>query len=733
IPVMKDESWLLNYTLEDVVVDETAVPYRVASKLVKLFSEGNEVAYIARYRGDAHEGMSCDQIRQSFKVFMEAKELNKKVEKAIANVSTKIKSTADLQVALEQLKDARESADVLEVTHLYASARKTKAAIARELGLEEVAKVILQGQCVNLSRIVGSKPELKDMKTVVENVANALADLLNKLPETLEVVKKTSKMETGALLSVCCELSNKAKKWTEKDQSYRLLSNFNDYFNFKRDVRRVESYQILAMERGEEKGVLTWKVEVANADQLHPGHKLRIAPVHLDMFHSAFKDSINRLFIPKIQRLVRRQLLFRAEQTAISCFAHNLRQLFWREGVVAETVIALDPGFSACKAALLTSVGSVVETAEFGLKGKSFDRNGENLLKHWISRSGHGRVVVAIGNGKASFETQMAVAEMIRSGKFMPKDVKFCTVPENGASKYSVTPLAEQDLPNMPPTQRSAVSIGRRLIDPMAEYVKIEPKHLGMGMYQHSVNTKRLSETLELVVRECVSMRGVDVNLASVQLLEKVCGLNKKTAAGLVALREKMGRIQSREDIRNVKGLGMKSFEQCAGFLTVNIDSESCSDGPVNKKKKLCTEPLDKTIVHPSQYHSARKLLSRVGLTPSDLPCHDLQQKLRDLTNLPNEENAVRDLLCTDIKTLPPPDLMTDIRRIGSLKVGEEVIGRIMNQVEFGLFVDIGAEKSALAHRSTLCRPYPEVGTSLMFIITNVDEEKGRIAVRPSS
>nr|CDJ90270.1 Ribosomal protein S1 domain containing protein [Haemonchus contortus] len=327
----------------------------------------------------------------------------------------------------------------------------------------------------------------------------------------------------------------------------------------------------------------------------------------------------------------------------------------------------------------------------------------------------------------------MAVAEMIRSGKFMPKDVKFCTVPENGASKYSVTPLAEQDLPNMPPTQRSAVSIGRRLIDPMAEYVKIEPKHLGMGMYQHSVNTKRLSETLELVVRECVSMRGVDVNLASVQLLEKVCGLNKKTAAGLVALREKMGRIQSREDIRNVKGLGMKSFEQCAGFLTVNIDSESCSDGPVNKKKKLCTEPLDKTIVHPSQYHSARKLLSRVGLTPSDLPCHDLQQKLRDLTNLPNEENAVRDLLCTDIKTLPPPDLMTDIRRIGSLKVGEEVIGRIMNQVEFGLFVDIGAEKSALAHRSTLCRPYPEVGTSLMFIITNVDEEKGRIAVRPSS
>ncbi|VDO66368.1 unnamed protein product [Heligmosomoides polygyrus] len=252
--------------------------------------------------------------------------------------------------------------------------------------------------------------------------------------------------------------------------------------------------------------------------------------------------------------------------------------------------------------------GSVVETAEFGLHSKSFDAKGEALLKRWLGRSsGDGRAVIAIGNGKASFETQMAVAGMIRSGKFAPIDVKFCTVPENGASKYSITPLAEEDLPNMPPTQRSAVSIGRRLIDPMAEYVKIEPKHLGMGMYQHSVNAKKLSEALALVVRECVSMRGVDVNVASVQLLEKVCGLNKKTAAGLVALREKNGRILSREEIRTVKGLGAKSYEQCAGFLTVNVDCENSSDGPVKKRKKLSVEPLDKTIVHPSQYDTARK------------------------------------------------------------------------------------------------------------------------------
>ncbi|KJH40149.1 S1 RNA binding domain protein [Dictyocaulus viviparus] len=283
----------------------------------------------------------------------------------------------------------------------------------------------------------------------------------------------------------------------------------------------------------------------------------------------------------------------------------------------------------------------------------------------------------------------------------------------------------------MPPTQRSAVSIGRRLIDPMGEYVKIEPKHLGMGMYQHSVNKKKLSEALTLVVRECVSMRGVDVNVASVQLLENVCGLNKKTAAGIVALREQMGRIRLREDIKNVKGLGAKSYEQCAGFLIVNSNQEYDEDGPIAKKKKLISEPLDRTIVHPSQYHIARRLLLRIGCTPTDLPCPNLHRMLGRLDTLSSEEIVVRDLLCNEVKTLPPPDLMTDIRAVNSFKVGEKIFGRIANQVEFGLFVDIGTNKNALAHRSVLQQPYPEVGSSMMFVVTSVNEEKGRISIRP--
>ncbi|KAK6729824.1 hypothetical protein RB195_006713 [Necator americanus] len=354
---MHEEKWLLDCTLEDVLTDEVSIPHRVASKLVKLFAEGNEVAYIARYRADAHEGMSCDQIRHSFKVFNETKELNKKVEKAIANVTTKIKSEPDLKLAVERLKSSREIADINEITQLYASARKTKASIARELGLEEVAQGILEGKGFKLEQFAGSKPELKNLKIVEQHVANAMADLLNKMQETQDAVRRISKMETKVYLCICCELSNKAKKWTESDKSYRLISNFNDYLNFRKDARKVENYQILAMERGEENEVLTWKVEVAHAENEHPGNAIRVAYAHRELFETALKDSINRLFVPKIQRTIRRFLLGRAEEAAIACFAHNLRQLFWREGIVAESVIALDPGYSACKAALLTSTG----------------------------------------------------------------------------------------------------------------------------------------------------------------------------------------------------------------------------------------------------------------------------------------------------------------------------------------------------------------------------------------
>uniref|UniRef100_A0A158P8P8 YqgFc domain-containing protein n=1 Tax=Angiostrongylus cantonensis TaxID=6313 RepID=A0A158P8P8_ANGCA len=462
------EKWLLDYTLEDALVDEVSVPYRVASRLVKLFADGREVAYIARYRGDAHEGMTCDQIRQSFKVFTDVKYV--------------------CHVPFHFVQMARNVLSIL--FNCFCIMMKY---YFSEMGLEEVARDILEGKCVSLYMLIGySKGLICGLKIVEENTANAMADLLNKMPETVEAVLWIYRVNDGNLYPTAeCPL-------------YPCILSYPNFFVF------------------------------------------------------------------------RRHLVSRAEEAAISCFAHNLRHLFWREGVNSAFVIALDPGFSACKAALLTPTGTAPIHTYYIRRFDKLTGNAIPVLKEWAERAGDSPVVIAIGNGKASLETQQAIASMIRHRKFAPKDVKFCVVPEDGASKYSITPLAEKDLPNMPPTQRSAVSIGRRLIDPMGEYVKIDPKHLGMGMYQHSVNQKKLSEALSLVVRECVSMRGVDVNVASVQLLEKVCGLNKKTAAGIVALREQMGRIRSREDIKKVKGLGTKSYEQCAGDFSSCLIFSTC-------------------------------------------------------------------------------------------------------------------------------------------------------------
>uniref|UniRef100_A0A1I7WS15 S1 motif domain-containing protein n=1 Tax=Heterorhabditis bacteriophora TaxID=37862 RepID=A0A1I7WS15_HETBA len=478
---MSSDEWVLDCSLHELIADEVSIDYSIAGRVVELFNDGNEVAYVARYRKDACGDMTCDQLRRAFKTFNEAKELNKKVGKAIANLTTKIKSENEQKQAIKGLKSARELADVCDITQLYASGRKTKADKARELGLEDVSRDILNGGIVEMSRLVNRSIGLKDIETVEENVVYIIAELLNKMSETIELVKKMlgitqnlknvlvlniyicsyilvlfrSHLDSNAVIFVSCELSSKAKKWTVIDKEYSLITHFKDYTKFNRNIQNVENYQVLAMDRGEDKGVLTWKIEVKDIGREHPGKRLRIGKPHINLVQKALKDSISRLFIPKIQRSVRRFLLARAEQAAITCFSRNIGQLFAQEGIQLYNIIALDPGFSACKAAFLAPNGSVLETAEFKLCGHLFDMKGSTILRRWADHSKPG-LLIAIGNGKASLETQFAVSVMIKEGKFGKADVKFCVVPENGASKYSITPLAENELPHLPPTQRSA-------------------------------------------------------------------------------------------------------------------------------------------------------------------------------------------------------------------------------------------------------------------------------------
>ncbi|CAD6184518.1 unnamed protein product [Caenorhabditis auriculariae] len=725
--------WVLDKSISEFIEEEVAIDLPRAAKIVNLFKEGNEVAYVARYRGDVHGNMTCEQLRRAFEVFNEANNLNKKALKALNSIEAKIENSEEKQAVLSMIKACSDSNDITEVTKMYSSGgKKTKAAQARELGFEEVAREIIRGAHVDLARYVGEQTD--SLEKVMEQVKISLADLLNKLQETVEAAKRISKLETRVRLIITAAVAPKTKKALEKGDgtAQEAVDHFKQYLEFKKEARWVQNYQILALERAEEREALAWKVEVNGEDakREHPTTRTRVHPAHVNLFHDAVEYSIAKLFIPKVQRATRRFLIGRAEQAAIQCFSRNVGQLFARSAVPPSHIVALDPGFSACKAAFLSPTGAVIATDEFGLRNKGFDPKGVGLLRKWAESSRQGssassNLLIAIGDGKASYETQCAVADMIKRKDFGPTlDVSFCVVPENGASKYSITDLAEEDLPGMPPTQRSAVSIGRRVIDPMGEYVKIEPRHLGMGMYQHSVNTGKLTEALEQAVRERVSMRGVNVNSASEHLLRYVCGLNKKTAAGVVALREKLGRISSRSELLQVKGLGKTSFTQCA-------------EPPKKKAKKCSTEsdwnPLDGTIVHPDQYELAKSVLNKVGLDWSnfDPNSNELVNRLIGFNEFKDEERIVVELFCTKPHTLPPPPFMKEVRKMASLRVGETVIGRIVNQTDFGLFVDIGVEKSALAHKSKLVAPYPEVGSSVNFRIESVDTSRGRIGIVP--
>ncbi|CAJ0946627.1 unnamed protein product, partial [Mesorhabditis belari] len=729
----------VDWSVGDLVAEQCGLDRDQARRVCKLFDEGCEVPFVARYRVTQTGHMTCEEVRKSFEAYKNAKELEKKVTKAITQIRSKTEGD-ELRKAIEALNQARDSSEILSVTKQFAEKKTTKAGVAKELGLEPAAIEIFNGKSLNLMRFVDKK-DLKDLKTIEGHLSNLLAHIINKQTKTTEVVQKISHLETKARIFVQGQLSAKAKKAVNGDGLYEQIANFQSYINFSAGVLQIHNHQILALERGEERGVLTWSLKIDNPLQEHPLRFWKVHQNHVQLFQNALNDSVTRLFEPRLQRAVRRFLVQRAERAAIECFARNLRQLFAQSPLIGYHIIALDPGYKMCKLAFLSPLGEVIDTFETPFRGGEFTKECLQRIGEWCHRVHGKQTAIAIGNGAASKETQQAVARFIKEKR--GSGLRFCVVPENGASKYSVTPLAEEELPKLPPTLRSAVSIGRRLLDPMGEYVKIEPQHLGLGMYQHSVSEKRLAEALRESVREAVSLRGVNVNKASVQLLQQVCGLNKTTAAGIVSLRKKEP-IGSREALRKVKGLGEKAFEQCAGFLI--IDQKDLSDGnrgedegngeePVKKRKKIEksmksgeTDPLDATMVHPSQYEMAKRLLNLANVEASEILMKDAKDTLKRLTNLSEDEQVVRDLMLAEQELTPPPPLQKEIRSIGSLQVGETFWGRVQNNTDFGTFVDVGAERDGLIF-GTKDSP-PPIGSMLRVTISGVDLQRGRVQLR---
>ncbi|EFO23916.2 transcription accessory protein [Loa loa] len=730
----------VQWTVDEFIALEMGFPTNVARSLVQLFEDGCEVPFIARYRRHLIGDATPDDLRHAVETFKNAKAIKAKAEKLLKRADAEIENGA----LKESVKDAlSKTMDAGELDSLFEPFKKAKkgslASRAAELGVGEICQRLCRSEYVDLQRFVGSKPELSVLTKVEEETVHLLSHDLHRLEETQNLLQKLAELNNhlNVRLKVKSTLTRKAKALKETDKNFSLLDHFKLYLNFEKDVRFVQPFQILALERASSKEIINWKIVVDDSiSSIHPGLKLKFHPNHVDLLKKAVQDSTKRFLIPSIERKVRKKLLDQAENSAIDCFAKNLRELLLTAPLKGYAVLAIDPGYSnGCKCALVNDNGDLLQTAVFHFRRLDAmrwapDEQAEELLKTLASKALDSPFVIAIGNGTASRETQIFIASLIQRGVIA---AKFCVVSECGASIYSTTELAAKELSGIDINLRSAVSLARRIIDPISEYVKIAPKHLGVGLYQHSVNEKRLDEMLDIVVRECVSNVGVDVNVASLQVLQRVSGLNKKTAANIIKYRQDNGGIKSREELKSISGIGPKCFEQCAGFLYVYNSVRL--DAPVRKKAKLLNEynPLDATPVHPESYEIAKQILEYAGADLTHVGRNSLFKMLAVIEQRIKERGpewvVVWELLSNPFVRRNAPVLLTNVVEMKSLKVGDILEGIVRNHANFGIFIDIGVGFNALAHSSTLLSVVPEVNSPVKVRITRLEMDRRRIGV----
>ncbi|KHN81361.1 S1 RNA-binding domain-containing protein 1 [Toxocara canis] len=738
----------VQWTADEFLSAELGIEHDISRRLVSLFEEGNEIAFIARYRRHLTGGATPDDLRHALDAFNSAKAVKAKAEKLIKRVESEVEDAhqkASLKHALSTTMDAA------ELDTLFEPFKKTKkgtlASRASELGVHVICQRLYAGECVNIQQyVIRDHDDLNSIGKVETEMLHFLSNDIHRMEETQSLIQKISELKNhlGIKVTVVSALSKKAKSLKEGDKDFPLLEHFKLYTSFDKDARFVQDFQILALERAASKGIVSWKVRIdERIGQYHPALNLKFHAAHLGFLKNVIHDSTKRFLIPSIERNIKRRLVDKAERSAIDCFAKNVRELLLTAPLRGHPVLAIDPGYSnGCKCALVSANGEVLDTGIFYLVQRVKDRweidsRGDGVLKRMAAKCDSRRLVIAVGNGTASRPAQCAIASLIDRNAFAPVSAKFCVVSECGASIYSATELAAKELPNLDINIRSAVSLARRVIDPISEYVKIAPKHLGVGSYQHSVNEKRLDEMLDIVVRECVSSVGVNVNVASVQLLQKVSGLNKKTAANILKYRQENGKIVNREVLKEITGIGPRSFEQCAGFLFIYDDDALSGKEPIKKKRKVTQtyerNPLDSTAVHPESYHTAKEMISLAGCELSQIGTEVLETKLLSMENEIRNRGAewilVWELLTRPVLKCNPPQLLTGVLEMNSLHVGQVVNGVISNHAQFGVFVDIGVGFNALAHHTTLPPVPPPVNAAVRVKITNLELQRRRIAV----
>ncbi len=716
------------------IAEELNIKEKQVENAIKLIDEGNTIPFIARYRKEVTGGLSDEILRDLGERLTYLRNLEQRKEEIVKSIDEQGKLTDEI---LQSIAIAKTLAEVEDIYRPYKQKKKTRATVAKAKGLEPLANIILEQketkdineiakEYVNIDKL--SDEDKKNKDKVVKNVEDAIQGALDIIAEMVSDEPKYRK----EIKRICYReglVETKASKEDEK-------SNYEMYYEYKEPIKQIPSHRILAINRGEKEGFLKVKLEKPEDKILKYIEKdiIKGETQFTDMLKETILDSFKRLIEPSIDREIRSDLTEKAEEKAIKVFGKNSKQLLLGAPIKGKTVMGFDPAYrTGCKIAVIDETGKVLDyTTVYPTEPQNDVEGAKKELLKLIDKD---KVdMIAIGNGTASRESEMFVADMIKECK---RDVHYVIVSEAGASVYSASKLATEEYPDINVSIRGAISIARRLQDPLAELVKIDPKAIGVGQYQHDVNQKKLSESLTAVVEDSVNKVGVDVNTATPSLLSYVSGINNTIAKNIVKYRDVNGKLKNRKELLKVPKLGKVAYEQCAGFLRI-YDGDN---------------PLEVTAVHPESYEATEKLLEKIGFNKNDLRDKEKVEELRNKLKTINvkemaKELEIGEMTLSDIieelsrpgrdprEDMPKPILRNDVLKLDDLKEGMILTGTVRNVIDFGAFVDIGVKHDGLVHISEMSDKYIKnpsdvvsVGDIVKVKVIKIDRERQKVGL----
>lgn len=764
-----DAEWDAKYgwRVEDAVASVTNLRVDTVRSVVGLLQKDCTIPFIARYRREVTGGLASDALQDIQETYNNMLAIKKKAQTIVKTLEKAAKGDAATKKMIYSARTME------ELDHLYAPFKESKgrsyAQRAKALGLEESAKKIIQGEATVSSlqperMLKAGTKGLESVGDVVLGWQHIIADFLAKDRDVLDYLSKMSKYQGITMKVVKSASALKKAKQAHAEGKKGDDNKYDNYADFCKPITFLQPHQVMAINRGESQKVLTVKVVIPPSlsamikgfcrDKLCAGRTHFYDVATRNLIDTSVEDAYSRLLEPHLCRHIRSSLTKEAEKESVNVFRSNLRQLLLTPPVRGHTVLGIDPGYKhGCKVAVVSPSGELLSHAVIYPHGsEAGSRAAAAKLTELIKQ--HRCDLIALGDATASRETEVFLSNLISRNTFAPLEVKYCTVPESGVSIYSVTKEAEEELPNLDPNIRSAVGLARRLQDPLLEYVKVEPKHLGVGMYQHDISESVMKNALEGVVVECVSFVGVDINVCPESVLRKVSGLNAGTAKNIIEWRRTHGPFKNRKQLLTVKRLGNKAFEQCAGFVKIFKKTSQAPCHPPETKKAATAgipntfEPLDMTIIHPESYQFADNLISYLGLCKEDIGQPGFIETVRreasksgvnHFVNMLGGTVATMQLIVDTLQQSVEHDIRSEHKKpvfrrsiiaMEDLHEGEVHTGRVKNCTHFGAFVDIGVGKEGLIHISKMRGFKLNLGDRVTVKIASLEVARGRIGLQ---